>query len=740
MKKKKHFSRAATLWCVSYFLLLAIFLGSIGVMFTLNQSLIRKTNDKYCQTILNGISENAKDAVGMSQKLYSYVVNHSDINDILSIEKEEDYFTSSKVRLFLKELTEMKEEMDFYIYIPHTNMFLTPNGCFNSHLYYKAKYAPRGISFEDWMEYFTSEVQEPFFPFSEENEKDIVFRDKYVSPEGKSMLLLTSFDEKFLFNLNEQPEWMAKSDIYVSNLKGEIYLSSRKSGITADIKNKDDIVKNYSKEWETVEKTEVSALPMIITIAYFKKAALTEINLLNRMQLVLITLLLFLSAAVIFSSLKRSYKPISSILNKLNISESRNEYEDIEKGIGELLDKYKHYVRQTEQFTQEHTKVILSNCFAGNYSSDYTLKLLKENNIEFPYKYFALCIFDIADISELFGRFDSKDVPREQKFKELTIILENILTELFGEKECDVKVIAVAEDIFAVINTDIEDAGSNGVIYATIKKSLELIREHFFIKISFAQSEIYRSMGHLSKAYNQVKYLMQYKNAVQMTEPICANDIQIGPCGEIAELFSAETESKLIKYVASGDIENAENTINYIFAGLAGLKPSLEQMQCFMIDLGCILYKIPQEVVDIDFEKILKASASSSQMQKFLMETVRDICSKMHISVTKVDKTTEIKLYIDKNYSNDMDLSSLANLFGLSASYLSRHFKKVAGIALPDYINKTRLFHAKDLLKNSNKPIKDIAVKVGYENLRSFNRIFQKYEGMTPSHYRNSMK
>lgn len=116
MKKRKHFLRVTALWCISYFLLLAIFLGSIGVMFTLNQSLIRKTNDKYCQTILNGISENAKDAVGMSQKLYSYVVNHSDINDILSIEKEEDYFTSSKVRLFLKELTEMKEEMDFYIY------------------------------------------------------------------------------------------------------------------------------------------------------------------------------------------------------------------------------------------------------------------------------------------------------------------------------------------------------------------------------------------------------------------------------------------------------------------------------------------------------------------------------------------------------------------------------------------------------------------------------------------------
>lgn len=740
MKKKKHFSRATTLWCVSYFLLLALFLSSIGVMFTLNQSLIRKTNDKYCNAILSGISDNTKAAVGISQEMYSYIVNYSEIEQILEIDNEADYYSSSQIRLLLQRLTQMRGEMDFYIHIPHTDMLLTSNGCFSTHLYYKAKYAHTGISFDEWIQSFTSESEEVFLTLPGDDSKDIVFRDKYISAEGKALTLLTSFSEEFLFNISEQPEWIANSDIYISNLKGEVYMSSRKSGISAEIKKNEDIVKNYDKGWEIVEKTEVSALPMIITISYSKKAALTEINLLNRIQLMLVIVLFVLSAAVIFFAVKRNYKPIASILDKLNIPDSKNEYEDIEKGISELLNKYKHYVRRTEQFGTEHMRTILSNCLAGNYSAEYTLKLLKENSIEFPYKCFSLCAFEISDVSELFGRFDAADVPWEQKFKELTVILDNIMSELFSEKECDIEIITVADDVFAIINTDTEDAYSTGIIYATLKKGLELIREHFFIKISFALSEMYRSMGFLSKAYNQARYLLQYKAAMQRSEPICAGEIQVGPCSEIAELFSAEIESKLIKCIASGDIEKAENTINYIFTELSSLKPSLEQIQCLMIDFGCILYKIPQEVVDIDFEKILKASASSSQMQKFLMETVRDICSKMHISVTKVDKATEIKLYIDKNYSNNMDLSSLANLFGLSTSYLSRHFKKVAGIALPDYINKTRLFHAKDLLKNSNKPIKDIAVKVGYENLRSFNRIFHKYEGMTPSHYRNSMK
>ena len=60
-------------------------------------------------------------------------------------------------------------------------------------------------------------------------------------------------------------------------------------------------------------------------------------------------------------------------------------------------------------------------------------------------------------------------------------------------------------------------------------------------------------------------------------------------------------------------------------------------------------------------------------------------------------------------------------------------------MSVTDYINKTRLMHAKELLKNSDKTVKAIAVETGFVNLRSFNRVFQKYEGVTPSEYRNSV-
>lgn len=738
--RKKYFSRATILWCTSYFLLLTIFFASVGIMSALNRSIIKKINDKYCQEVLSSISENTKNAISVSQRLYFSIVNDSDASEVIRFNSQDEYFTSSKVKAFLKNLARINDEMDFYIYIPHTKMILTKNGCFDAELYYEIKCKDSDISFEQWLKNFTKGSKEVFVSFPDKESKDIVIRDKHVFLNGREMIILTTFDENFIFDTAKKPEWITSGDIYVSNLKGEIYLSKRKSGNNTEIKNNADIAKYYSNNWHIVEKTEMSALPMIITIVYSKSIMLKEVKMFNTIQIIFIIVSFLLSSVVIFFAVRRNYKPISSILDKLNISESKNEYEDIEKRIGKLMDEYTYYAKRAKKFDADHVHEIVSKCMTGNYSVEYTRKQFEENNIVFAHKSFVLCYFEISDIADLFGDFEHTHLPKEEKFKELTFILDNVISELFNAKDCGVYVISIGEDIFALINTCEDNSSAEGNVYKTIKNALDFIKNNFYIGISFALSDVYNGAGYMSKAYHQVKYLMKYKHAAHIEKPICVDDMQTDSSVKIAALFNVEIENKLINCIISGNIEGADNTINYIFSELEDIKPSLEQIQCLMVDLGCILYKIPQDAVKIDFGKILEYSATSGRMKQFLKDTAREICSKTQMRFKKVDKVADIKSYIDENYRENMDLSTLANQFDISSSYLSRHFKSVAGVALPDYINRTRLYHAKELLKNSSKPIKDIAISVGYENMRSFNRIFQKYEGMSPSYYRNSIK
>ncbi len=106
---------------------------------------------------------------------------------------------------------------------------------------------------------------------------------------------------------------------------------------------------------------------------------------------------------------------------------------------------------------------------------------------------------------------------------------------------------------------------------------------------------------------------------------------------------------------------------------------------------------------------------------------------KIHPTIQK------ILLYVGKNYSTDITVYEIAELFRLNESYLSALFKKEIGINLNSYIHRYRLYRAMELLKNSDLRINEIAYKVGYQNPSYFTEQFKKIYDTTPSEIRNAI-
>ena len=97
----------------------------------------------------------------------------------------------------------------------------------------------------------------------------------------------------------------------------------------------------------------------------------------------------------------------------------------------------------------------------------------------------------------------------------------------------------------------------------------------------------------------------------------------------------------------------------------------------------------------------------------------------------------EIKEYVRENYAdNNLNISAIAQHFGLSARYLSRLFKDAVGLGLIDYINQVRVRQAETLLKTTFKTVDEIAEEVGYTNSRSFRRNFHKITGKNAASYK----
>lgn len=97
---------------------------------------------------------------------------------------------------------------------------------------------------------------------------------------------------------------------------------------------------------------------------------------------------------------------------------------------------------------------------------------------------------------------------------------------------------------------------------------------------------------------------------------------------------------------------------------------------------------------------------------------------------------TDVMEFVDKNYSQKLNLKMLAETLDMSESTLSRLFKNETGINLNYYINEKRMQKAKELLQSSELKIKDVASAVGMDDQLYFNKVFKKYFDMTPSDYR----
>lgn len=100
------------------------------------------------------------------------------------------------------------------------------------------------------------------------------------------------------------------------------------------------------------------------------------------------------------------------------------------------------------------------------------------------------------------------------------------------------------------------------------------------------------------------------------------------------------------------------------------------------------------------------------------------------------EKISEVASYINSNYSDNLSLNRVAEIFNYSPTYLSKIFKKVTGFNFVEYKNNVRIKEASKLLLNSELNITEIASRTGYNNLTHFGRIFKKITGYSPFEYK----
>jgi len=94
------------------------------------------------------------------------------------------------------------------------------------------------------------------------------------------------------------------------------------------------------------------------------------------------------------------------------------------------------------------------------------------------------------------------------------------------------------------------------------------------------------------------------------------------------------------------------------------------------------------------------------------------------------------KDYIHEHANDSLSLRQVARVVNMSATYFSEKFKRATGINFVEYVARTRIEKARNLLENPNLRISEIAFEVGFQSLSQFNRAFKKFLGHSPSDFR----
>ena len=101
---------------------------------------------------------------------------------------------------------------------------------------------------------------------------------------------------------------------------------------------------------------------------------------------------------------------------------------------------------------------------------------------------------------------------------------------------------------------------------------------------------------------------------------------------------------------------------------------------------------------------------------------------------TKLD--SDIIAFVAKNALDDIALSEVAERFGMTEKYFSKHFKRSAGNTFSDFVLRLRINKASQLLSDTPMQVASICHAVGFNSVANFNRHFGRMKGMTPSEFR----
>lgn len=224
----------------------------------------------------------------------------------------------------------------------------------------------------------------------------------------------------------------------------------------------------------------------------------------------------------------------------------------------------------------------------------------------------------------------------------------------------------------------------------------------------------------------------------------------------VAQHVSSENEKQMKNYLMIGNRSGLRElifeTIGLAYCAERGwslleVKQTVRQAVNIMMFYTSTETKESQECAsDVEnIAEVMDKNAESLDNEK-LCESMNEVIDyiKCESRIAAPDSMKDIvkraAAYVDRHYTEELTLTSLAERYHVESSYFSRMFRQEEGKNLILYITERRIEKAKEYIEKTETNLTEIAFLVGYDDYTYFSRVFKKNTGFSPREYRSSCR
>ena len=268
---------------------------------------------------------------------------------------------------------------------------------------------------------------------------------------------------------------------------------------------------------------------------------------------------------------------------------------------------------------------------------------------------------------------------------------------------------------------------------ATFDAFLEQLAQEFQMAVC-ASSTIFHALSDLPCAYAEAE---KARGQVPVSpEEIAVYRYARGLDAEKAMRISADGERRLAAALRAGDAGEAWDEISALMNAAEPSKATLSTIRKLVNAVEVLVLKTDEGNGLARAVSALPEPANQPDELLHYLRTMLDLAAEYHAAWNErrqSERLEQIISFIEAHLRDpQLNLSMVAEAFGMTSTYFSRYFKDHLHMGYLEFVNRRRIELAREILNSGNCTVHEAAIAVGFASDATFRRLYKKYYGTTP--------